>query len=235
MNCGQQTTSTSATSWRVCRKFLISRRISISYELLETRSRQRLTRPSATGFMGATGSRRPAVRPTLCCSSGLVSTSSCCHGQGSSGPECSSLMSLDSHRPPTTRELRFHDVCVKENDRYGGSWSLVALGGLIRTEPHNTPSPCPREQYRHCLQRWHIVYRVGILSTEMAYCLQSWHIVYRNGILSTDMAFCSLSFCRHRRPWGKTTTPVPHRAHAVNDFLRRQQVTRKDWPAPSFT
>ena len=161
--------------------------------------------------------------------------SSCCHGQGSSGPGCSSLMSLDSHRPPTTRELRFHDVCVKENDRYGGSWSLVALGGLIRTEPHNTPSPCPREQYRHCLQRWHIVYRVGILSTEMAYCLQSWHIVYRNGILSTDMAFCSLSFCRHRRPWGKTTTPVPHRAHAVNDFLRRQQVTRKDWPAPSFT
>ena len=165
--------------------------------------------------MGATGSRRPAVRPTLCCSSDLVSTSSCSHGQGNSGPECSSLISLDSHSPPTTRELRFHGVCVKENDRYGGSWSLMALGGLIRTGPHNTPSPCPRELYRHCLQRW--------------------HIVYRDGILSTEMAFCSPSFCQHCRPWGKTTTPVPHRAHAVNDFLRRQQVTRIDCPARSFT
>lgn len=92
-------------------------------------------------------------------------------------------MSLDSHSPPTTRELRFHDVCVKENDRYGGSWSLVALGGLIRTESHNTPSPCPRELYRHCLQRWHIVYRDGILSTELVYCLQKWHSVHRDGIL----------------------------------------------------
>ena len=32
----------------------------------------------------------------------------------------------------------------------GGVW-----GGLIRTEPQNTPAPCPREFDRHWLQRWH--------------------------------------------------------------------------------
>ena len=145
-------------------------------------------------------------------------------------------MSLDSHSPPTTRELRFHDVCVMENDRYGGSWSLVALGGLIRTESHNTPSPCPRELYRHCLQRWHIVYRDGILSTELAYCLQKWHIVHRVGILSTEMAYCPQ---RWHSAASRSASTAGHGAIRQRpspiEHMRRQQVTRTDWPARSFT
>ena len=119
--------------------------------------------------MGATGSRRPAVRPTLCCSSDLVSTSSCSHGQGNSGPECSSLISLDSQSSNDERvTLSWR---MREGER--SLWRQLVthgVGWLNSDWTTQHPFTVPKGI-------------VPTLSTEMAYCLQRWHIVHRDGIL----------------------------------------------------